>query len=146
MVKRHTLAPSFFTRGLARIIRDIRRALRVRHQEQRQRGFFGAGESAVGMITDDVQATDPGVRPSDQRRASAPSDGWPCYRPMWAGVVQKKEGAHRPGAAAPDVCNGPPIPTKVPVKKPHRKPLKNHLNYAPSRWLFGPENAISVKF
>ena len=67
MVKRHTLAPSFFTSGLARIIRDIRRALRVRHQEQRQRGF-GAGESAVGMITDDVQATDPGVRPSDQRR------------------------------------------------------------------------------
>jgi len=59
MVKRHTLAPGFFTSGLARIIRDIRRALRVRHQEQRQRGFFGAGESAVGMITDDVQAADP---------------------------------------------------------------------------------------
>jgi len=35
---------------------------------------------------------------------------------------------------------------KIAIEKPHRKPLKIQRNYAPFRWLFGPENAISVKF
>ena len=48
------------------------------------------------------------------------------------------------GAAATDFCNRLLIPTKVAVKKPHRKPLINQQNYASYRWLFGPENAISV--
>jgi hypothetical protein len=49
------------------------------------------------------------------------------------GWFEKKEGAHQPGAAALDLCNGLPIPTKGLVKKPHCKPLKNQLNYT----LFG---------
>jgi hypothetical protein len=32
------------------------------------------------------------------------------------------------GAVAPDLRNGLLIPTKVAVKKPHRKPLKNRPN------------------
>jgi hypothetical protein len=73
-------------------------------------------------------------------------NGAKCLILKGGGPGAKNGGALATSAAAPDVCNGLSIPTKVPAKRPHRKPLKNRQNYARFRWLFGPENAISVKF
>jgi hypothetical protein len=49
------------------------------------------------------------------------------FKSMGGPLIFSRQG-HPPGAAAPDLCNGLLIPTKVAVKKPYRKPLKNQRN------------------
>ena len=72
-------------------------------------------ELAVGMIACEMfKGQDSWSSPPDQRRASGPSDGWPFYRPIvGGGWFEKKEGAPRPGAAAPRFCNLLHIPPSV---------------------------------
>jgi len=69
-----------------------------------------ADELAVGMITCEMfKGQDSWSSTPDQRRLLP--DGRPFYRPIvGGGWFEKKEGAHRPGAAALDFCNMlPPI-------------------------------------
>ena len=69
-----------------------------------------ADKLAVGMITCEMfKGQDSWSSTPDQRRLLP--DGRPFYRPIvGGGWFEKKEGAHRPGAAVLDFCNMlPPI-------------------------------------
>src|SRR6516165_1617166 len=60
------------------------------------------------------------------------------------GDASKKEGAHRPGAAAPRFCNLLHIPHRLRVEQYTGKSLKFHRDNARNLSLFAPENAISA--
>src|SRR5215831_21063559 len=81
-----------------------------------------ADELAVGMITCEMfKGQDSWSSTPDQTPGVGPPDGWPFYRPIvGGGWFEKKEGAHRPGAAAPQFCNLAKFLRQEAVLKSHR--------------------------
>jgi hypothetical protein len=60
--------------------------------------------------------------------------------------MKKKEGGHRPGAVAADVCNGLLISNKSSDQKATSQAIEKSAELCAFWWLFGPENAISAEF
>src|SRR5262249_14448060 len=86
-----------------------------------------SGDQLVAIGGDDSKGPNPFAR-----------SRWPFYRPI-GGMLRKKEGAHRPGAAARKSCN---------VSKTV-KPIIFRSSGEKNRWfsrLFAPETAISAQF
>src|SRR5262249_7827069 len=76
-------------------------------------------------------------------RIHSPEAGGRFIGLLW-GDASKKEGAHRPGAAAPRFCNLLHIPHRLRVEQYTGKSLKFHRDNARNLSLFAPENAISA--